>query len=180
MPRIIKKSSPTTPVLSPPEPAMPPPVILPPRPSILTNQLSNSKSHSMSKLRPFVLYIVLAVVALAGAGTGYFYYRQYTALKANPGATAQAETEALVARVSKLIVLPEGETPTVATVQDPEKLKDQAFFVNAKVGFKVLIYTNAKKAILYDPVANKIVEVAPVNIGNQAAAPVPSDSETTE
>ncbi|MEK7084254.1 MAG: hypothetical protein AAB932_03410 [Patescibacteria group bacterium] len=29
---------------------------------------------------------------------------------------------------------------------------------------KVLIYTNAKKVILYDPVNNKIVEVAPLSI----------------
>ena len=40
-----------------------------------------------------------------------------------------------------------------------------SFFSKAKVGDKVIIYTNARKAILYDPVAGKIVEVAPVNIG---------------
>lgn len=63
------------------------------------------------------------------------------------------------------IVLPEGETPTVGTVTDPEKLKDQAFFEKAKIGYRVIIYTNAKKAILYDPDSDKIVEVAPLNIG---------------
>ena len=71
-----------------------------------------------------------------------------------------------------MIVLPEDEIPTVATVSDPEKLKEQPFFSDAKKGDKVLIYANAKKAILYDPMANKIVTVAPINIG-------PEDTKTT-
>jgi hypothetical protein len=68
--------------------------------------------------------------------------------------------------VGLLIVLPKNETPTIATVSDPSVLKNQAFFVDAKKGDKVLIYTNAKKAILYDPVIKKIINVAPVNTGD--------------
>ena len=61
----------------------------------------------------------------------------------------------------------------MATVSDLEKLKDQPFFAKAKIGDKVLIYTDAKKAILYDPVNDKIVEVAPINIGNSNPAEAP-------
>ena len=113
---------------------------------------------------PFVL-ILLLLIGVSGALAIYFY-QQLSALKANPQAIAQNEASELVERVSKLIVLPEDETPTIATVQNPEQLLEQPFFARAKKGDKVLIYTNARKAILYDPVANKIVEVAPVNIGN--------------
>ena len=108
---------------------------------------------------------VIILLFLIAAGAAVYFYLQLTELNENPQKVAQAEAEALIERVSKLIVLPEGEDPTIATVTDPEPLKSQAFFANAKKGDKVLIYTNAKKAILYDPVANKIVEVAPVNIG---------------
>ena len=88
-------------------------------------------------------------------------------MRQNPARAAEEELRQIIARVGQLLVLPEGEIPTLATVTDPEKLKDQSFFVHAKIGDKVLIYTNAKKAILYSPAANKIVEVAPLNIGNQ-------------
>ena len=64
------------------------------------------------------------------------------------------------------MVLPEDEEPSVATVADPEQLAGQPFFSKAKKGDKVLIYTNAQKAILYDPVAKKIIDIAPLNIGN--------------
>lgn len=60
--------------------------------------------------------------------------------------------------------LPIGEIPTVATVSEPEKLKNQEFFKDAKKGDKVLIYTNARKAILYDPLADKIITIAPVSL----------------
>ncbi len=41
--------------------------------------------------------------------------------------------------------------------------KGQPFFANAQVGDKVLIYYKAKKAILYNPTDNKIVEVGPIS-----------------
>jgi len=70
--------------------------------------------------------------------------------------------EFLISEVGKLMTLPMDEIPTVATVSDLEALKDEEFFVNAKIGDKVLIYNNAKQAILYDPIAKKIVNVAPI------------------
>lgn len=119
---------------------------------------------------------ILVVVTLVAAGSAYYFYDEANGLKKDPNKITREETASLIAKLDKLIVLPEGETPTVATVSDPEKLKDQAFFAKAKIGDKVLIYASAKKAILYDAENNKIVEVAPINIGTPTPTPRPRSS----
>ena len=113
------------------------------------------------------LLVFLLVLGLA-ATTGYFYY-QYQKLSKSPVASqVQAEEEAqkMIKAVGKLMLLPKDETPTVATVTDIEKLKDQPFFKDAKNGNKVLIYPNLKQVIVYDPEANLIINVGSVNFGD--------------
>ena len=119
-------------------------------------------------------FVVLFVLATAGA---IYFYLDARDLRKNPQKASQEEIAALIAKVGLLIVLPKDEMPTIATVSDPEKLKDQLFFENAKTGDRVLIYSKAKKAILYNPATNKIVEVAPVSLGGSAkaiSAPLPA------
>ena len=60
--------------------------------------------------------------------------------------------------------LPEGETPTVATISDKEKLTGQPFFKSPENGDILFAYTTAMKAILYRPSTNKIINVAPITI----------------
>lgn len=130
----------------------------------------------LSKAQEYVkqhILIVLVGVVILSSGTAVYFYSQYSGLKQDPNKAAQNDVNKLVAQVGKLIILPEGEIPTVATVSDPEKLKDQAFFAKAKTGDRVLIYTSAKKAFLYSPGDNKIVEVAPINMGNPTPTPAP-------
>lgn len=124
-----------------------------------------SKTENLKKNAPVVLMLLLTVAILTA---GYFY-KKYSDIRKNPQSVAQNETKALIAKVGKLIELPADEEPTIATVSDLEPLKGQAFFEKAKIGFKVLIYTNAKKAILYDPEINKIIEVAPVNTATNSS-----------
>jgi len=129
-----------------------------------------------------VVVPVLILIAVLGVGAAYYYNSQLGKYKKNPQQFAQEEVASVVDKVKQIMILPEGEQPTLATVADPSRLKEQPFFAKAKVGDKVLLYANARKAILYDPVANKIVEVAPINIGNPtpiAPAPAPK-TETKE
>lgn len=118
---------------------------------------------------------IITVLALVVAG--YFYY-QTTQLKKSPQAVVAKETKEVVSKVSKLVSLPD-EQPTIATVADPEVLKDQAFFAKAQKGDKVLIYTNAKKAILYSVTLNKILDIAPLNIGNNGVNQTTTQAEST-
>jgi len=73
------------------------------------------------------------------------------------------EQEDFVAEVGKSISLPE-EEPTVAEVTDLENLTGQTFFNKAAEGDKVLIYTDAKKVILYRPGEKRVVEVGTINV----------------
>lgn len=116
------------------------------------------------------LLVFLAVVTSASA---VYFYQRAAALKANPDLAAQKEAADVVSRLGKLILLPAGEIPTVASVNDPAKLKDQPFFANAKVGDKVLLYQSARKAYLYDPSADKIINVDSItlDVGAPPAAP---------
>lgn len=107
--------------------------------------------------------------------TSFYYQSKYYDLQENPQKAVQTETDNMINKISKLIVLPDNEKPTIATVSNPEQLKDQPFFAKAQKGFKVLIYANAGKSILYDPFENKIIETASMNINSQAVAP-PSPS----
>jgi hypothetical protein len=128
-----------------------------------------------AKLKRLHIGLAIALVALLGI-TAYLYRgyaeakREIKEMQRNPQTILHDKTEDLLAEVGELMVLPEDETPTVATVSDLEKLQGQEFFANAKVGNKVLIYTKHKKAILYDPELKKIVEVAPLNLGASNAA----------
>jgi len=135
------------------------------------NEIVKQKVCKVSK----IVVPVIAVVAIIAAG--YFYWQMHL-LKQNPQAVAQRETAQVIAKVSKLIVLPFGETPTIAVVADPAALKDQPFFASAKKGDEVLIYAQSKKAILYSVSMNKIIDVAPLNIEAQQPAVQPTTTTT--
>lgn len=135
-------------------------------------------------MKPLTIVIAL-VLSLGLAGASYYMYQnsqqELAKIKSDPRSVAQEEAKALIAKIGGLIALPAGEDPTVATITDKEKLKDQPFFVKAENGDKVLIYTSAKKAYLYRESINKVIDVAPINIGtnsNQVAGEPTSQTPT--
>ena len=77
---------------------------------------------------------------------------------------SQSDIDSLVAHVGTLILLPQGEEPTIATVTDLNALKGQAFFANAALGDKVLMYPKAQEAVLYDPSQGKVIQIAPLTV----------------
>ena len=120
--------------------------------------------------------VVVAVVLVIG-GLAFNSFRlsrqnkilglQVETLRKDPNSVAKEEIKGLVEKLSKLVVLPEGEEPVVATVTDKEKLKDQPVFAKAENGDKILIYAKAQKAYIYRVDKNLLIDVVPVNIGNQ-------------
>lgn len=92
----------------------------------------------------------------------------YFRIPKNSEADQRKDLERTLQKVSRIMVLPSNEEPTLATVTDLSKLKDQPFFANAQEGDKVLIYPRSLKAILYSPSKDKIIEVSSVNLPPQA------------
>lgn len=76
---------------------------------------------------------------------------------------SQTPTQQLVSKVSKKVELP-AETPVIYTVNDAQKLKNQAFFADAKNGDKVLYFPGTKVAALYRPSTDKVIRYQPVSL----------------
>lgn len=125
------------------------------------------------KKRRIIVPVLTALLILAAIGFGVVY-KKYTDVKNNPEKVAQAEIADIVQKAGKIISLPKDETPILATVSDSDKLKDQPFFAEAKNDDKLLIYTKAKKAILYRPSSNMVVNVGPL-VMNTSDVPAPED-----
>lgn len=123
--------------------------------------------------------IAVLVIAIGGFAWAFNNYRQMKkeldVLK-NPNVQqeqAKKENAELIAKLGRHMILPTDEEPVIATVTDAAALaKEQPFYQNTKNGDKVIVYTKAKKAIIYSPTDDKIVNVGPVYIDEtkQAAA----------
>lgn len=126
---------------------------------------------SKSGVSRILVIVAVVVILVLGGAAGYFFFK-YQNIKKNPNQVAQAEVNRVAKLVGQLIALPNDESPTLATIQDKDKIKDQPFFANTKNGDIILIYTKAKKAIIFREKENKIINVGPISIDQQNGTPV--------
>lgn len=127
--------------------------------------------RAKKKVSPLLIAVLSALILGVGGGFVVFLFTTKTpAIEAKktisvphpaPVSTTTAVAE-IVKRVGKLMVLPVGEEPTVAMVSDVNTLKDQGFFKKAKNGDFVLMYQKSRRAVLYDALGDKILEVGPI------------------
>lgn len=126
-----------------------------------------------------ILFVVSVISSIA-----YIQARKEISYLKEPDAQVELqkqEIEALVARVRRHIVLPEDETPIVATIKDAETLsKEQPFYSGAKNGDKLLVYSNALKALIYDPDKDIILNVGPVQLQQPAETQQQTVEKNTE
>jgi len=76
--------------------------------------------------------------------------------------------KSLVEIVGKIYELP-NEIPTIATITDTKELPVDPFYIKAKNGDKILIFSSAGEIIMYRPSTNRVIDV-----GQVAAAPEPT------
>lgn len=117
-------------------------------------------SYSIKKIFGAVLVVIVFFVALL------YLFGLYKTAHNDPDAAVKREIRSLTIKIGRSMELPQGEEPILAVVSDKSKLKGQDFFDHAKNGDRVLIYPKAKKAILYRPAEEKIIEVTNLTSGN--------------
>ena len=153
------------PISRPPHASVPPAEAEPERPQPTAKKRRLRKPAApANNWKKIIASLVLAAL-IAWLAYGYITTKNQLEQTKSPSGQGLTETQRLVNKVSLLADLPQGETPTIATVNDASKLKSQAFFSAAKDGDKVLIYSKAGKAVLYRPSTNKVVDYSTVNLG---------------
>jgi hypothetical protein len=123
----------------------------------------------ISKSNLIIFGVFAFIIALLIGGLVYFYQR-YQMIKNNPSIITKEEIKTVIEAISQFMELPTDEEPTIATVTDIQKLKDQEFFKKAQNGDKLLLYTKARKAILYRPTVKKIIDFSALTFGEQNQA----------
>jgi hypothetical protein len=122
-----------------------------------------SKNHRFVSKRglPWLLVGILLLVSV-------FLYLQYR--QAQDNTTVAEQNSKYQKQLSQLILVPGNETPTIATVKDASKLSKQVFFKDAQNGDKLFVYSKSRKAILYRPSSNMIINVQTVNVTPNATS----------
>lgn len=134
------------------------------------------KSLKPSKRNILIAILVLGIIAISAVAIYFFFqYQNSQRLLKNPTQASKQQSQTLLQQIEKHLELPQDEEPTIATVNDTEKLKNQEFFKKAKNGDKVVIYAKAKKAILYDPINDRIRDVAPINLNTTTPQVSPTE-----
>jgi hypothetical protein len=126
-----------------------------------SGQVEKRKRFALPKFPPSLVMFILVLLLIIGGFLSLILYKpEWLGLQRRTTEEVQNEDEikALVEEISKFMLLPD-ETPILATVSDLTQVQNQEFFKNAQNEDKVLIFQNAKKAILYRPSEKKIIEV---------------------
>ena len=122
----------------------------------------------MNIKRKQLIIILASIIAVLLAAIGVLAWKYQQASK-DPKTEAKETSTRIIDKVANLYMVPTSEEPTVAQIQDKSKLGNQEFFKNARNGDYLLIYQKEKVALIYREEAGKLVNVGPVNIGDNAA-----------
>ena len=139
-----------------------------PRPEPKPDKPHKNKQLSLhtilsKKNTPWIIIFVLLLAII-------FFCIQYRQAQ-NMLAGNSGKNDKYQRNLQKLIILPTNEKPTIATVKDTGKLRNQAFFRDAKNGDVLFVYNTSRKAILYRPNDNIIVNVQPVSTPSNSSIP---------
>lgn len=142
------------------------------------------KPRSRRRLRfPRMKTLVVLLLFIVTVGAAVYFYLQWQDAReeawtaefdgGDPAATPQIQANEVIEMVGKTVLLPQGETPALIRVTDKNSLtQNKEFFKDAENGDVVLVYNQARKAFLFRPSTQKLINIAPVNISPEADSEV--------
>lgn len=133
------------------------------------------------------LFLGIFVFFFVAVPPAYYFYTQYQKmyddyqktkliLSKSSNVLGQTTNQEIIDKVSKLIELPL-EIPSIEKITDKSIFKDQPFFNNSQVGDTILVYSGAKKLIIYREGVNKIIDVGAIvrsESSSSAAVEIPA------
>lgn len=136
------------------------------------------------KAKYVVLFLAIAT-GIAGSALAIYSYQKLNnsntlgaQVIADSERLSEKEIKALTEKVSQIAVLPENEIPVVLPITDLTKLHSNEFFKDAKLKDKILIFKQAGRIIIYDPINNKIVNMGPYSETPPVLTPTPTPIPT--
>ncbi len=117
---------------------------------------------------PRGIFLVIALLTILLGVASFIAWNFYREAKQKDTPLRTDDKTTIIQNIGNHVLLPVGEEPVFATVTDPLKLADQPFFLSAETGDKVLVFPRAKKAILYRPSTDRIIEMMPIDLGATA------------
>jgi hypothetical protein len=105
----------------------------------------------------WMILVVIGLLCTYALIMGAIYKNQIASQK-----KAQAKEEKqTVDKIAKLLRLPD-ENPIITTVYNEKDFENNNLFRPVKKGDKILLFINAKQAVIYRPSNNQVIEVLPV------------------
>ena len=132
-------------------------------PKLRVGHTNNEADEERGISKTAIAAIVVAVIAVVFAGWMLLQNRQLQNEQATKTSAKSEVTNQEVAKKVAAVYDAPKETPSVAKVADRSKLPNEPFFQNAKQGDYVLIYPNAKIALIYRLSENKVVNIGPIS-----------------
>ncbi len=123
---------------------------------------------------------LLALIAVALWSWGFYALGAFAVYRAHPELSQSERASQILSKVSRLIQLPQGEPPTMATINNAAQAKvNQPFLASAEDGDVLIVYQRAEEALLYRPSTDKLVAVGPVTNGPQPSVPAATSTNAS-
>ncbi len=132
------------------------------------------------KTKKILSILILIIILLLAFAIFKKFYNPIDESNKKTDQLSEKQVASIVKKISKLIVVPSDEKPMIVPILNADELiAEQRFYIGSEDGDYVIVYPNAKKAIIYRESENKLINVGPV-IVDQPATTTTQQSTTTQ